>query len=140
VSEPDLAADESAIRRLLAEYCHAYDDKRAGDFAALFTEDAEFRVFGDVRKGRREIHDNIGVQQPGMPPGQHVTYNSVVEVDADGRTARAWTDFCYLRKEGDGHVISNAGRYHDRLVRDPDRWRFRSRVIVFLGEDPPADA
>lgn len=131
---------ESDIRRLLAEYCHAYDDQRSQDFAALFAEDAEFRVFGQTRKGRQEIHDNIGVQQPGMPAGQHVTYNSVIDVAADGTTARAWTDFCYLRKDGDGHVISNAGRYHDRLVREPDRWRFKTRTIVFLGEDAPPDA
>ena len=140
MSDAEPIAEEAAIRRLLAEYCHAYDDKRSKDFAALFTEDAEFRVFGGVRKGRQDIHDNIGVQQPGMPPGQHVTYNSVIDVAPDGQSARAWTDFCYLRKEGDGHMISNAGRYPDRLVRETDRWRFRTRTIVFLGEHPPPDA
>jgi uncharacterized protein (TIGR02246 family) len=128
------------IRRLLAEYCHAYDDGRADDFAALFTEDAEFRVFGTTRNGRREIRDTIGRQQPGMPPGQHVTYNSVIDVDPDGETARASTDFLYLRKEANGHVITAAGRYHDRLVRNADRWRFGRRTIVFLGEAPPPDS
>jgi uncharacterized protein (TIGR02246 family) len=140
VSDADLTLQESAIRRLLAEYCHAYDDKRADDFAALFTDDAEFRVFGQVRRGRQEIHDHIGVQAPGMAPGQHVTYNSVIDIDPGGDTARAWTDFLYLRKDGAGHTISNAGRYHDRLVRDADRWRFRTRTIVFLGDEPPAEA
>ena len=139
MSDADAAVEESAIRRLLAEYCHAYDDKRADDFAALFTEDAEFRVFEQARQGRQEIRDHIGVQQPGMPPGQHVTYNSVIEIDPSGDKARAWTDFLYLRKDGDGHTISNAGRYHDRLVREPDRWRFRTRTIVFLGDDVPPD-
>jgi uncharacterized protein (TIGR02246 family) len=139
MSEVDVATEELAIRRLLAEYCHAYDDRRTDDFAALFADDAEFRVFGQVRSGRAEIHDHIGVQQPGMPPGQHVTYNTVIDIDPAGVTARAWTDFLYLRKDGDGHTISNAGRYHDRLVREPDRWRFQTRTIVFLGDDPPPD-
>ncbi len=140
MTDVDLTAEEAAIRRLLAEYCHAYDDKRPDDFAALFADDAEFRVFGDVRRGRQEIRDNIGVQAPAMPPGQHVTYNSVIEIEPSGETARAWTDFLYLRKDDGGHTISNAGRYHDRLVREPDRWRFRTRTIVFLGEAVPPDA
>ena len=131
---------EAAIRRLLAEYCHHYDDKRSGEFAALFTEDARFTVFGRSRNGRQEIHDHIGVQRPGMPPGQHVTYNSVIDVATDGRTARAWTDFLYMNKTDDGYAISNAGRYHDRLVREPDRWRFSTRTIVFLGDPVPEDA
>lgn len=136
-AEIDLVAHELAIRRLLAEYCHAFDDRRPDAFADLFTEAAEFRVFGQTRTGRSEIRDNIGAQQPGMPPGQHVTYNSVIDIDPSGTTARAWTDFLYLRKEGDAPTVTTAGRYHDELIREPDRWRFRARTIVFLGDDPP---
>jgi hypothetical protein len=32
-------------------------------------------------------------------------------------------------------VITSAGRYHDRLVRNRDRWRFADRRIVFLGDE-----
>lgn len=131
---------ESAIRRLIAEYCHHYDDNRPGAFAELFTEDARFTVFGRSREGRQEIHDHIGTQQPGMPPGQHVTYNSVIEVADDGFSARAWTDFLYMKRTDDGYATSNAGRYHDRIVRDHDRWRFTARTIVFLGDPVPDDA
>lgn len=131
---------ESQIRRLLAEYCHAYDDGRSADFVGLFTADATFTVFGQSRVGRDEIRDTIGTQRPGQPPGQHATYNSVIEIDRSGDTARAWTDFLYLRKEGEGYAISSAGRYHDRLVREPDRWRFATRTIVFLGDPVPPDA
>jgi len=140
MSEPDRLADEADIRRLIAEYCHHYDDKRPTEFAALFTEDARFTVFGTSHSGRQAIHDHIGSQRPGMPPGQHVTYNSVIEIAADRNYARAWTDFLYMRKTDDGYAISNAGRYHDRLVHDPDRWRFHTRTIVFLGDPVPDDA
>ena len=132
--------DESAIRTLIAEYCHHYDDKRATEFAALFTDDAEFTVFGRSRVGRQEIHDHIGTQQPGMTPGQHVTYNSVIDVAVDGQTARARTDFLYMKKTDDGFAISNAGRYHDQMVREPDRCRFKTRTIVFLGDAVPDGA
>lgn len=133
----DALQNESEIRKLIAAYCHHYDDQRAGDFAALFAEDATFTVFGKSRLGRQEIHDQIGTQQPGMPPGQHVTYNSVIDVAADGLSARAWTDFLYMKKTEDGFSTTNAGRYHDRLVRESDRWRFKSRTIVFLGDPVP---
>ena len=136
----EMLEHEAAIRRLIAQYCHHYDDQRAAEFAALFTEDARFTVFGTSRVGRREIHDNIGTQKPGMPPGQHVTYNSVIEVAGDGTTARAWTDFLYMKRTEDGYVTSNAGRYHDRLRREPDQWRFHTRTIVFLGDTVPDDA
>lgn len=130
---------EPAIRRLLAEYCHHYDDRRGEAFAELFTDDAHFLVSGRDVEGREAIRDQIGTQAPDQPPGQHVTYNSVVEVDPGGETARARTDFCYLRREGTAVVISTAGRYHDHLVRD-GRWRFERRTIVFLGEPVPDDA
>ena len=132
--------NESAIRHLLAEYCHHYDDARPGAFAELFTEDARFTVLGNTREGRQEILDHIGTQPPGIPPGQHVTYNIVIDIADDGETARAWTDFMYMAKTDDGYSVSNAGRYHDRLVREPDGWRFTTRTIVFVGDPVPADA
>ncbi len=132
--------DEAAIRNLIAAYCHCYDDGRADDFADLFTDDATFTVKGHVREGRAQIHEHIGIRKPGVPPGQHVTYNCVIEIDESGDTARGWTDFAYLKKTDDGFAINTAGRYHDRLTRQPDRWRFQTRVIVFLGDPVPPDA
>lgn len=131
--------DETAIRRLIAEYCHMYDDRRAKEFSELFAEDAVFTVFGKPRRGRQEIRDHIGTQSPDQSPGQHVTYNSVIEIASDGATARAWTDFMYLTKTDHGMAIATAGRYHDHLVRESDAWMFQRRTIVFLGEPLPDD-
>jgi uncharacterized protein (TIGR02246 family) len=134
------ADHDAAIRRLLARYCHCYDDGRAEDFAALFTEDARFEVFGRATVGRDAIREEIGTRKPGQAPGQHVTYNSVIEVGEGATNARAWTDFLYLRRDGDDYRINNAGRYHDRLVREADGWRFATRTIVFLGDPVPERA
>ena len=136
----DVLLNESLIRRLIAEYCHHYDDARSEEFSSLFTDDATFTVFGTSHRGRQAIHDNIGRQRPGMPPGQHVTYNSVIDIADDALTARSCTDFLYMSKTDTGYRTSNAGRYHDRLVREPDRWRFAARTIVFLGDPVPEDA
>ena len=131
--------EEAAIRNLIAAYCHCYDDGRADDFGDLFTDDATFTVKGRVHEGRAQIHEHIGIQKPGVPRGQHVTYNSMITIDESGETARGWTDFAYLKKTDDGFTINTAGRYYDRLVREPDRWRFQTRVIVLLGDPVPPD-
>jgi uncharacterized protein (TIGR02246 family) len=128
------ADDYEAIRRLLAEYCHCYDDGRADDYAALFTEDAEFVVMGRTYEGRSAIGESIGAHKPDQPAGQHVTYNEVIDLDPSGIAARVRTDFLYLKRDGDRLSISTAGRYHDVVVREPDRWRFRRREITFLGD------
>jgi SnoaL-like domain len=64
----------------------------------------------------------------------------VIAIDESGASARAFTDFAYMRKTDDGFTISTAGRYYDRLVRESDRWRFQTRVIVSLGDPVPPDA
>lgn len=127
------ASDEAAIRRLLAEYCHAYDDGRADDFACLFTKDAQFRVMGVTHSGREAIRENIGGWKPGTPHGQHVTYNTVLDIEGDSATAA--TDFSYLQKSDKGLRVTQAGRYDDEIAREADGWRFRSRTIRFLGDD-----
>lgn len=129
---------EPAIRDLIARYCHHYDDRRPDEFADLFSADATFRVFGRTSTGRDEIRAQIGTQRDDQPPGQHVTYNSVIEVAPDGRSARGASDFCYLNKTDAGISVVMAGRYHDRFVLE-DRWRIASRTIVFLGEPVPDD-
>lgn len=130
--------DDREIRALLARYCHTYDDGRADEFAALFVDDASFTVMGRTQHGRDAIRTNIGVWDPSTPPGQHVTYNSVIRPEGD--RAVADTDFCYLRRDTDGCAITTAGRYHDELVRTDEGWRFASRTIRFLGEPPAPGA
>ena len=66
----------------------------------------------------------------------HVTTNSLVDVDGD--TATATTDYLFVRPTADGLAIIAAGRYHDQLVRDEARWRFRERTITMLRRRPGA--
>jgi hypothetical protein len=55
----------------------------------------------------------------------------VIDLDADGESAHACTDYVFLDRN---RTITSAGRYHDRFVRHPDRWRFVERRIVFMGD------
>lgn len=127
-----MSTDEEGIRKTIAQYCHFCDDGRFEEWADLYTEDATFRVFGIQHTGRDAVRAFIENAQPPEKRGKHICFNSVIEIE--GPEARAWTDFVFLANVAGTFAITNAGRYHDVLRRDPDRWRFVERRIVFPGE------
>jgi 3-phenylpropionate/cinnamic acid dioxygenase small subunit len=122
--------DEEAIRRTLAEYAHLCDDGRFEEWALLYTTDARFHVMGRTYEGREGAKGFIQKGQPPESRGKHICVNSVIDVDGDRATAV--TDYIFINKAKE---VLSAGRYHDVLVRQPDRWRFSERRIVFMGDD-----
>jgi 3-phenylpropionate/cinnamic acid dioxygenase small subunit len=122
--------DEEGIRRTIAQYAHFCDDGRFEDWADLYTEDARFSVLGQTHEGRETIKNWIANAQPPEQRGKHVCFSSVIDVDGD--QARAWTDYIFVSQ---AKTITSVGRYHDRFVRQTDRWRFTERRIVFMGDD-----
>ena len=127
--------DYEAIRRLIALYGQLLDAKRLEDWGQLFAEDATFTVWGRTYRGRAEIVQEIGGMQPDAP-GKHVILQPVI--DLIGVTeALAWTDLSAFATTERGIEIATIGRYHDRLVRFEDGWRFRARTIVMEGEKLP---
>ena len=85
---------------------------------------------GQTNKGREAIKAWIVPAQPPEARGKHVCINTVI--DTEGDEADAWTDFVFI---GPDQTISRVGRYHDRLVKGRDRWRFAERRIVFMGDE-----
>jgi 3-phenylpropionate/cinnamic acid dioxygenase small subunit len=125
-------SDEDAIRRTIAQYCQLCDDGRFDEWADLYTDNATFSVMGNTYTGRAEVKAFIEKGQPPESRGKHICFNTVIDVDRDGEYARACTDYIFIDRN---RVITSAGRYHDRFVRQPDRWRFSERRIVFMGEE-----
>ena len=124
-------SDEEAIRRTIAQYAHFCDDGRFDEWADLFTADARLSALGATYVGRDDVKGWITKYQgPAELRGKHVCANTVIDVDGD--VARAWTDYIFVDQ---AQAIISVGRYHDQLAREPDRWRFRERRIVFLGDD-----
>ena len=130
--------DLERIRRLIALYGGLLDSRRLAEWGELFSLDATFSVYGRTYHGREEIVREIGAMQP--PPGQpvkHLLLAPVVDLVGDG-TALAWTDMTVYATGPDRRIaVATMGCYHDRLIREGERWRFRSRVLVFAGEPVP---
>ena len=126
-----MSNDESAIRRLLADYCHLLDDGRFDEWIALFDEDVVFVVMGNRLRGRDDVRSFIEPTQQEDARGRHMLGEPVIEVDGD--TARVATDYVFVSRT---NTILSTGRYLDVMRRAPDRWCFASREIVFSGDIP----
>jgi 3-phenylpropionate/cinnamic acid dioxygenase small subunit len=123
-------SDEEDIRTTVAQYAHLCDDGRFDDWADLFAPDASVSIMGQTHQGREAVKESIMQAQPPERRGKHLCVNSAIEVEGD----EAWviTDYIFIDKQ---LVITHAGRYHDRLVRNRDRWRFAERRVVLMGEE-----
>jgi len=126
--------DEDQVRRTLAGYCQYLDDGDFDRWVDLFTEDARLLFAGRTTVGRPAIRSYMEQVQPPEGRGKHITSNILVDVGVASATAH--TDYLFVRPTGQGLVPIATGRYHDELVPDGDRWRFRQREITLLG--PPA--
>jgi uncharacterized protein (TIGR02246 family) len=124
---------ESDIRRLQAEYCQLLDDGRFDEWTDLFADDVEFVVMGMHKHGPEQVRGFVEPTQQADARGKHLLSEPWIVVADDGATARVTVDFAWVSRTGE---VGQSGRYHDHLVRHPDRWRFRRREIVFTGEQP----
>ena len=123
--------DERAIQRLMARYCHLVDDGAFDELAQLWADDAELALRGETATGPAAIVAIIAGLQTPERRGIHVGANAIIDVEGD--TARAESDFVFLRREGGPDPQRFIGRYLDRFVRTPGGWRFRRREITFRG-------
>ena len=127
--DPSRVADELAIRRLLAVYCHYCDDGRFSELTNLFTPEASF-VHGTTTATGHTALRAFFEERQGQPEqrGRHLTANTVLDIHAAG--ARALSDFVYLKSVEGIVTIARAGRYRDDFVRTPDgQWRFARREV-----------
>ncbi len=122
--------DETQISVTLSAYSKLLDDGHFEPWSDLFTEDARLSFPGRDAEGRDAIRVLMEKVQPDGARGKHMTANSTVEVDGD--TATGTTDYLFVRAGAEGIDIVSAGRYHDTLVRENGKWRFRERRITFL--------
>jgi ketosteroid isomerase-like protein len=116
-----------AVRRLIARYCHLVDDRDYDAAAALFTDDARFRVLDQDIVGR----DAIRAWFDSIPPSMfhHVT-NVVVSNGSHAGTYHAVSDLAAGGKGDAGWSTWMLGRYHDTFVGEGRNLRFSQRIMT----------
>ena len=130
--------DKQEIHALLMEYGRTLDARDFAGFEQLFAKDAEY---GSARNEPVKAPANIRVYLEGQlkknaapQPGRdfHLFYNETIDVKGDHATALSKGAF-YVRGEGNKLETSALVNYHDELVREDGRWKFKRRI---LGERP----
>ena len=139
----DRLVARAEIVDLIARYAITFDDQDWEALADLFTEDASFVVDeagGHV--GRADVLGFLSTCLPAGYVGKHFLSVPLVEIAADGRSARSRTDVVWFTQDFATTIIA---RYDDDLVRGHDgRWRIRRRhektVPYREGSPPMSDA
>jgi uncharacterized protein (TIGR02246 family) len=123
--------DRDSIRDLLAAYALTLDADDIDRCVALFTDDAEFVVFGKTFSG----HDRIRKMLTHAPRGLHLT--GMLLADVRGQTATVRSQVLFV--DAATHVLRPA-LYDDALTNVGGQWRFQRRRCRFITDDGLRDS
>lgn len=125
-----VADDHAEIRNLLAHYCIHLDLDDADAWAALFTPDAVYEVYGRQFVG----HEGLRGMASAAPGGFHL--GGPVAIELDGDRARTTRNLFFVARDGGEprHAV-----YEDDLVRTSDGWRIARCRCRFHTPDGLAD-
>jgi len=132
--------DRNEIQELLRHYTEMVDQrdwKRMDQiFAAQGTLD--YTSSGGVAGAYRPTLEWLSRALEPWPLNLHYITNFDIEIDVDHARSSCYFWAPMGRKEADGSQImtTNAGFYHDQLIRSEDGWRIQSRVceqIILVG-------
>lgn len=132
----DFLTAEAGIRQLHVRYVDAVWRRDYAAFADCFTADAEWRIAGQVHRGRAEI---VGFLQRAMSNFHRVimTFRTPIIGLGDG-SATARTYVTENNGFKDGRPGSTIGTYYERLVEKDGLWR-RAWALYQLHYMGPAD-
>ncbi|MBW8785616.1 MAG: hydroxyacylglutathione hydrolase [Novosphingobium sp.] len=133
----DFVAAEAGIRQLHARYVDAVFRKDFAAFGDCFTDDAEWRIAGQILRGRPRI---VGFLERVMDNFHRVimTFRTPI-LNLEGRTALARTYVTENNGFKSGRPGFNIGTYYERLVADESGvWR-RSWALYQLHYMGPSD-
>lgn len=119
---------DSAVRRLVARYCHLVDDGDYDAAVALFTEEGRFVVLGKSLDGRDAIKAMLAGQRDHTT--LHQVSNVVVSNGSQDGTFHAVADVNVTAKGEGAWAPMFVGRYHDTLVGAGREMRFSQRILT----------
>lgn len=125
----DWVRDRLEIDDLLTRYATAIDTMDIDLLDRVFTEDADcdYEVVGGFRGDRAALKAWLSEVLRFFEVHMHYVTNRSIEIDGDTATAVSYLYNPGKLKGGDGTVLTEGGRYHDRLVRTADGWRIAAR-------------
>jgi uncharacterized protein (TIGR02246 family) len=132
-NDQDRAADELAVRNLIARIAHCADESAVEGYADLYAEDAVWGMRG--KEPLRGLHAIIEATRRRREEGitgpdsntRHVI--STIHVSAIGRDhAEAKSVFQFYSNVNATPILVAVGSYEDRFVKR-DVWRLANRLI-----------
>lgn len=130
----DPAADELAVRNVIAALARTADGDDVDAYLALFTPDAVWELPEGTRRGHDELRTGsrerraAGTIGPGSST-RHVVATVVVHLDGDRATAES--TWMFLADTTSAPRVARVGTYADEFRRDGDRWLLARRVITY---------
>jgi ketosteroid isomerase-like protein len=135
-----MLADRIEIDDLITRYSTAIDNRDFDLLDTVFTEDADldYDEVGDFRGDRAAFKAWMAEVAPLFSMWLHHATNRAITLEGDTATA-----VTYLLNpvvlDGRPGVLTEGGRYHDRLVRTEDGWRIVARREEPMWHDWPSE-
>ncbi len=129
--------EKDAIHETIANYCFHFDGGKFDKWVDLFTDDGTFDAgAGGVQEGKDALRAFVGAlpgrmpMKDGAPMLKHCVMNEIIKVNGDEATAMSY--IIVVRSKGESALVNGlAGRYEDNLVKQDDRWLFKTRKVHF---------
>jgi 3-phenylpropionate/cinnamic acid dioxygenase small subunit len=126
-----LIQDRIEIEELMHLYAEMVDQREWTQMDRIFALEAtiDYASTGGQSGPFRETLAWLDRALESWPINLHFITNLVIEVDGDTARSRCYFHAPMGRNAPDGgqYIITNAGRYHDKLVRTADGWRIVER-------------
>lgn len=114
--------DYEAIRQVVARCAQTFDEGDVDGWLACWTADGTLhRASGGAVSGHSDLAAFVSAF-PGR--GRHVVTNSVIELDGDRATHRAYVQYFDRNAK---HALVMFAVYDDELARQDGSWRFNRR-------------
>jgi hypothetical protein len=127
--------DYVEIEQLYATYNHAIDSGDAEAWAATFTPDGSFNTRFTGKEG---LMGFIKMWREKMNGANRRHWNSNLRITASAEGANGTVMLMLLDVTAQPPAIASTGMYTDVLVKTPNGWRFKTRVVK--GDALPAAA
>jgi SnoaL-like domain len=125
--------DRQEIIDLTVAYCYILDDRQYEQLREVFTPDAKVDYGSAVCEGVTAIIEKVRGSIHMVDATQHIVSSHRVTLDGDTASSSCQLYSQHVRKgTPEGELYTIGGRYHDELVRTPEGWRIRSRVLERL--------